>query len=69
VHSAQVALWGKVLVVVNVVAAATHLVGSSVVMFTAMEHLVFASGTVAIAFAIGDAAFASVSAFGSSTVA
>jgi hypothetical protein len=51
------------------VAATAHLVSSSAMMFTAMEHLVFASGTVAIASKIGGAAFASASAFGSSTVA
>jgi hypothetical protein len=55
--------------VVYVVATAAHLIGSSVVMFTSMEHLVSASGTVAIASEIGGAAFASVSAFGSSAVA
>jgi hypothetical protein len=51
------------------VAAAAHLVGSSVAMFTAMDHLVSASGTVAVASKIGGAAFASVSAFGSSVMA
>jgi hypothetical protein len=55
--------------VVSVVAVAAHLVGSSVVMFAGMKHLVFASGTVVVASKIGGAAFASVSAFGSSTVA
>jgi hypothetical protein len=55
--------------VVSIMAAAAHLVSSSAMMFTAMEHLVSASGTVAIASEIGGAAFASVSAFGSSTVA
>jgi hypothetical protein len=54
---------------VSVVAAVAHLVGSSTVMFTAMEHLVSASVTVAVASEIGGAAFASVSVFGSSTVA
>jgi hypothetical protein len=48
VHSAQVALWGEVLVVVFVMATAAHLVDSSAVMFTAMEHLVSASGIVAV---------------------
>jgi hypothetical protein len=62
-------LWGEVVVVVTVVAAAAHHVGSSAVMFAAMEHLVFASGTVAVAYKIGGAAFASVSVFDSSTVA
>jgi hypothetical protein len=55
--------------VVSIMAAATNLVGSSVVMFAAMEHLVSASSTVAIASEIGGAVFASVSAFGSSAVA
>jgi hypothetical protein len=55
--------------VVFVVATTTHPIGSSAVMFTAMEHLVSASGIVAITSEIGGAAFASVSAFGSSTVA
>jgi hypothetical protein len=62
-------LWGEVLVVVSIVAAAAHLIGSSVVMFAAMEHLVSASSTVAVASEIGGAAFASVSVFGSSMVA
>jgi hypothetical protein len=51
-----------------VVAAAAHLVGSSTVMFTAMEHLVSASGIVAVASEFGGAAFALVSMFGSSAV-
>jgi hypothetical protein len=55
--------------VVSVVATATHLVSSSVVMFAVMEHLVSASGNVVVASEIGGDAFASVSAFGSSTVA
>jgi hypothetical protein len=55
--------------VVSVVATAVHPGGSSAVMFAAMEHLVSTSGTVAIASEIGGAAFASASAFGSSTVA
>jgi hypothetical protein len=55
--------------VVSIVAVAAHLVGSSAVMFAAMEHLVPAFGTVAVASKIGGAAFASVSAFGSSVVA
>jgi hypothetical protein len=62
-------MWGEVLVVVSVVAAATPLVGSSAVIFAAMEHLISASSTVAVASEIGGAAFASVSAFGSSVVA
>jgi hypothetical protein len=55
--------------VVSVMAAAAHLIGSSVVMFTATEHLVSASGTMAIASEIGGAAFTSVSVFSSSVVA
>jgi hypothetical protein len=55
--------------VVSVVAAAVHPGGSSTVMFTATEHLVSASGTVAIASEIGGAAFASASAFDSSVLA
>jgi hypothetical protein len=55
--------------VVSVVAAVAHPVGSSAVMFAAMEHLVSASGTVAVASKIGGAAFASISMFGSSAVA
>jgi hypothetical protein len=51
------------------VAAVAHLVSSSAVVFAAVEHLVSASGTVAVASEIGGAAFASVSAFGSSVVA
>jgi hypothetical protein len=50
-------------------AAATHLVGLSAVMFAAMEHLVYASGTVVVASEIGGNAFALASEFGSSTVA
>jgi hypothetical protein len=52
-----------------VVAAATHLVDSFAAMFTTMEHMVSASGTVGVASEIGGAAFASVSTFGSSAVA
>jgi hypothetical protein len=55
--------------VVSIVATVAHLVGSSAVMFTTIEHLVSASGTVAVASKIRGAAFALVSAFGSSTVA
>jgi hypothetical protein len=55
--------------VVSIVAAAAPLVDSSAMMFAAMEHWVSASGTVAIGSEIGGAAFASVSAFGSSAVA
>jgi hypothetical protein len=51
------------------VAIAALLVSSSAAMFDAREHLVSASGTMAVASKIGGAAFASVSAFGSSVVA
>jgi hypothetical protein len=51
------------------VAIAAHLVGSSAMVFAATEHLVSASGTMAVASEIEGAAFASASAFGSSTVA
>jgi hypothetical protein len=54
---------------VSVMPAAAHLVGLSAVMITAMEHLVSTSSTMAVASEIGGAAFASVSAFGSSVVA
>jgi hypothetical protein len=50
-------------------ATAAHPIGSSVVMFAAMEHLISVSGTVAVASEIGSTAFSSVSAFGSSMVA
>jgi hypothetical protein len=55
--------------VLSVVAAAVHPSGSSAIMFAAMEHLTSASGTTAVAFEIGGAAFASASAFNSSAVA
>jgi hypothetical protein len=55
--------------VVSVVAASVHPGGSSTVMFVATEHLVSASSTAAVAFEIRGAAFASASAFDSSTVA
>jgi hypothetical protein len=55
--------------VVSIMAAAVHPGGSSAVMFAATEHLVSASGTVAVASKIGGAAFGSVSMFGSSAVA
>jgi hypothetical protein len=51
------------------VAAAAPLAGSSAAVFAATEHLVSASGTVAVGSEIGGAAFASASAFGSSVVA
>jgi hypothetical protein len=55
--------------VVSVMAVAAHLVSSSAVMFAVMEHLVSASGTVAVASEIGGVAFASVFVFDSSVVA
>jgi hypothetical protein len=55
--------------VVSIMAAVVHPDGSSVVMFATTEHLVSASGTMAIASEIGGAAFASASMFGSSAVA
>jgi hypothetical protein len=55
--------------VVSVVATAAHLVGSSTLMFAAMEHLVSTSCTMAVASEIGGAVFASVSVFSSSAVA
>jgi hypothetical protein len=55
--------------VVSIMAAAVHPGSSSAVMFAATKHLVFASGTAAVASKIGGAAFASASAFGSSAVA
>jgi hypothetical protein len=55
--------------VVSVVAVAVHPGGSSAVMFAAMEHLVSASSTAAVASEIGGAAFASASAFDSSAMA
>jgi hypothetical protein len=65
VHSAQAVLWGKLLVVVSVVAIAAHLVGSS----ATMEHLVSTSGIVAVASKIEGDVFASISTFSSSAVA
>jgi hypothetical protein len=69
VNYAKVALWGRVPVVASVVAASVHSSSSTAVMFTATEHLASASGTAAVASEIGGAAFASTSAFDSSTVA
>jgi hypothetical protein len=54
---------------VSIMAAAVHPGGSSAVMFATTEHLVSASGTVAVAFEIGDAAFASAYVFDSPAVA
>jgi hypothetical protein len=62
-------LWGGVPIVIFVMAAAVHLDGSSAMMFAATEHLVSATGTVAVASEIGGAAFVLASAFGSSAVA
>jgi hypothetical protein len=50
-------------------ATAAHFVSSSAVMFATTEHLVSASGTMAVASEIEGAAFASVSAFSSFAVA
>jgi hypothetical protein len=55
--------------VVSVVAMAVHPGSSSAMMFAATEHLVSASVTAAVASEIGGAAFASASAFDSSTAA
>jgi hypothetical protein len=62
-------LSGEILVAGSAVAAVAHLVGSSTTVFTATEHLVSASGTMAVSSKIGGAAFASVSVFSSSAVA
>jgi hypothetical protein len=51
------------------VGAATHLVSSSAAVFASTEHLVSTSSTVVVASEIGGTAFASASAFGSSTLA
>jgi hypothetical protein len=55
--------------VVSIMAAVVHPDDSSAVMFAAMEHLVFATGTVVVASEIWGAAFATASAFASSAVA
>jgi hypothetical protein len=57
-------LWGEILVAGSIAAAATHLVDSSATMFAAKEHLVSASGIVAVASEIGGVVFASASTFG-----
>jgi hypothetical protein len=62
-------LWGGVPVVASVGAASVHPGGLATVMFATTERLASASGTVAVASEIGGAAFASASAFDSSTVA
>jgi hypothetical protein len=69
VHYAKVALRGGVPVAGSIRAASVCPGGSTVVMFAAAEHLASASGTAAVAFEIGGAAFASASACDSSTVA
>jgi hypothetical protein len=69
VHYVKVALWSGVPVVGSVGAASVHPGGSAAVMFATTEHLASASGTTAIAFKIGGAAFASASACDSSVVA
>jgi hypothetical protein len=68
VHSVKVALLGEILVAGSVAAITTPLASSSAAMFAAMEHLVLASGTVAVASEIGGTTFALASAFGSSMV-
>jgi hypothetical protein len=55
--------------VASIVAASVHPGSSSVVMFTATEHLASASGTAVVASEIGGAAIASASMFDSSVVA
>jgi hypothetical protein len=62
-------LWGEILVAGSAATTAAHLVGSSTMVFTATEHLVSASGAVAIASEIGGAAFTSAFVFGSNLVA
>jgi hypothetical protein len=59
---------GEILVAGSVMATTAHLASSSAAVFTIMEHLVSASGSVAGASKIGGAAFASASAVGSSVV-
>jgi hypothetical protein len=54
--------------VASVMAASIHLGYSSIVMFTAMEHLASPSGSAAVASEIGGAAIASASSFNSSAV-
>jgi hypothetical protein len=66
---AKVALRGRVPVVGSVGAASVRPGGSAVVMFAAAEQLTSASGTVAVASDIGDAASASASVCDSSAVA
>jgi hypothetical protein len=68
-HYAKVALRGEVPVVGSVGAASVCPGSSAAVMFTAMEHLASASGTVVVASEIGGAAFALASACDSSTAA
>jgi hypothetical protein len=69
VHSTYVALWGEILLVGSIAAATAQLFSSSAAVFTTTKHLVSTFGTMAVASEIGAAAFASVSAFGSSAVA
>jgi hypothetical protein len=57
----KVALWGGVPVVGSIRVASVYRGGSAAVMFAATEHLASASGTTAVAFEIGGAAFASAS--------
>jgi hypothetical protein len=65
----KVALRGGVPVAASVMAASVHPGGSAAVMFTANEHLAFASGTAAVASEIWGAAIASASMCDSSAVA
>jgi hypothetical protein len=60
---------GKILVADSMTATAIHFVGSSAMVFAAMEHLAFVSGIVAVASEIGGAAFALTSMVGSSVMA
>jgi hypothetical protein len=62
-------MWGDILVAGSVTAVDAHLVSSYAAMFTAMENLVSASGTMAVASEIGGATFTSASAFDSYAVA
>jgi hypothetical protein len=69
VHYAKAALRGGVPIAASVVAASVHPGSSATVMFTAKEHMAFASGATTVASEIGGAAIASASACNSSAVA
>jgi hypothetical protein len=69
VNYVKVALWGGLLVVASVVVASVHPGSSAAMMFAAMEHLAFASGTAVVASKIGGVVFALASTFDSSAVA